>query len=752
MRRARRAAVCSIVLGVLGGGSSCGGSAGGQGRATLVAPVPPATVDVVVVPEAVTVSWSRVEGATGYVVYWCEGDVLTLADAQRSPEVVGFAHVVPDLTPGATYCFAVAAVHDALVGLPSPDVIVRIPKFVPGIGTGPVSDLGPESSAEKVRLAVTTVVGAGGAYETVAVAAFQAGAGPEVWDAAGLRTAARDIFVVRSTDGGRSWTAPMNVSGTATSSSHDVDGDGDPTTPPVPYYGDCGKPSLVAQGATVVVTWEGRYVATGVQGSSVFSDAGGAEVPFAAVHVARSVDGGRTWGAPERLTDGSRDANETVLASASSGFALVWQEDALGLQPGDGEGPGDGGSGARVSAGTDLWYTALSASDAARGARFPTPVAVTDNAIAFSGSGDGHGGLASVADAYGDGGGPPLVSPGASRPVLLLVGKDALLAYEETKGGGGEGGEGKYVRYHDFTDFVAPLSTDATARAGTIVSDPARNGRRPRIVVQQSAGAATGLRLLLLWREGAGRCGTSADVVARVGRAAVGDAASTGLRPEDLVPAVAPDAVLPAGAATSDRPWNLTSTQGLGADTEDDALENARAHRGVVRGDRILVAYVWAADREAADIEGTAWCDLYVRRSEDGGESWDAPTNLSRLGTASATVVEPRFAPTPSSPDPAVVQRGDVVFLAWATQESFAADPSRPPPTALDVLVVRTPDFGRTWEESGSLAATTAAEQEAQLRASPDGSSLLAVWVSQAAGAAVSRVLAGLFEVELVPR
>lgn len=635
----------------------------------------------------------------------------------------------------------------AVVVPPPPSGNVLVPEPV-----APLSGLLP---AAKARLAFTTYQRADLTYETAMVAAYQLAIGPEIREWSGLRTAARDVYVVRSTDGGATWSAPTNVSGMATQSSRDVDHDGDPATPRSPYAGDCGKPTLVAQGTTMLLAWESRYVPSGVQGVSAFAEAGGAEIPFAAVHVARSLDAGVTWSAPERLTDGSRDANETVAASSSAGFALVWQEDADGLQPGDGEGPGDGGSGARVSPGTELWYAALSTGDLTKGKPFPTPVVVTDNgAVPPAGGSAPHVGTATGTGEDGGeaGEGPPTdLSPGASRPVLFLVGKNALLAYEETKGGGGEPGQGKYVRYHLFTDFAAPRATDATLGAGTILSDPSRNGRRPRLVVQQTAGPATGLRLLAIWREGLGNCGTSADIVGRIGRVDAADAASTGLRPEDLTPAVAPGADTALGAAASEPALNLTSTMGLAADSEDDPLENARAHRGVLRGDKLLVAYVWAADLAAADVFATDSYDLFVRWSDDAGSTWSDPENLSRLPSPSVTVVEPRLAPTPSTPDPSVVADREVVFLSWATQENYVLATPTGVLRPLDVFVARTPDFGRTWEAACPLAATPAEEQEAQLRASPDGKALFAVWIAEVSGSSTPQVFAGGFHVEAGP-
>jgi len=95
------------------------------------------------------------------------------------------------------------------------------------------------------------------------------------------------------------------------------------------------------------------------------------EVPFNCVWTARGelVDGDdpRTdalegsfmrWFKAERLTSGRRDANRIeVKAVPGAGFALTWQEDPDGLRPGQGEGPGEGWSGAIGNSGTDIWYS-----------------------------------------------------------------------------------------------------------------------------------------------------------------------------------------------------------------------------------------------------------------------------------------------------------------------------------------------------------------------------------------------------------
>ncbi|MBS3954711.1 MAG: hypothetical protein KGZ88_17300 [Methylomicrobium sp.] len=96
------------------------------------------------------------------------------------------------------------------------------------------------------------------------------------------------------------------------------------------------------------------------------------EVPYNCLWTARGVlnkgDDPRTadvieqsymrWFKAERLTSGVRDVNriETVCVSGA-GCAITWQEDPDGLRGGQGEGPGEGWSGAVANSQTDVWYS-----------------------------------------------------------------------------------------------------------------------------------------------------------------------------------------------------------------------------------------------------------------------------------------------------------------------------------------------------------------------------------------------------------
>lgn len=88
------------------------------------------------------------------------------------------------------------------------------------------------------------------------------------------------------------------------------------------------------------------------------------EVPFSCLWAARGTlepaNGGHemVWRKAERLTSGARDVNRIeVSLEAGAGGIITWQEDPDGLRPGQGEGPGEGWSGAIANSQTDVWYS-----------------------------------------------------------------------------------------------------------------------------------------------------------------------------------------------------------------------------------------------------------------------------------------------------------------------------------------------------------------------------------------------------------
>jgi hypothetical protein len=216
-------------------------------------------------------------------------------------------------------------------------------------------------------------------------------------------TGAMDVFIAISRDDGETWKR-RNISKTAEKSSL------------VGYPGESFKPMLKVKDNMIFVAWTDKYCRGGRPGYAITvcppeepgceicretaegtvckvdyrgDDAywtddifgvGGpqrsviyedypekGEVPYSCVWAARGVvesDGNVQWFKPERLTSGRRDAHQLFAGAGEDvAFAIVWQEDPKGLVPGEGDGPGDGWSGARTNNKTDIWYSYIKLSD-----------------------------------------------------------------------------------------------------------------------------------------------------------------------------------------------------------------------------------------------------------------------------------------------------------------------------------------------------------------------------------------------------
>jgi hypothetical protein len=220
-------------------------------------------------------------------------------------------------------------------------------------------------------------------------------------------TGVADVFVAISRDDGDTWKR-RNLSKTADKSSL------------LGYPGDSKKPMLKVKDNMIFVAWTDKYCRGGRPGyaievcpeddpncqicrdtehgeictpdypgddafwqDDIFGVAGPqrsviyeefpemGEIPYSCVWTARAViepnTGEIQWFKPEKVTSGRRDAYQLFAGAATDvAFAIVWQEDPKGLRPGEGEGPGDGWSGARSSNKTDIWYSYITLSDFGR--------------------------------------------------------------------------------------------------------------------------------------------------------------------------------------------------------------------------------------------------------------------------------------------------------------------------------------------------------------------------------------------------
>jgi len=558
------------------------------------------------------------------------------------------------------------------------------------------------------------------------------------WDFTGKMYSARDVFVSWSKDDGVTWTSPLNISNTAALTDagafYDPDGngaDGSGGLDAMNYYGDSGKPNVFApgNGNNIMVTWADKYCPSGVQGVVAYPapyigpDPGVIQVPYSCIYVARLVNTANTVNlvAVDVLTDASRDATGDVPRGGGGGNAIVWQEDPLGLQPGEAEGPGDGGSGARTSNGTDIWYSYLANNKFTVGT-WSNPVTVTNNAPS---------------------------APGASRP-NLFVGKNpdspgaawAILAYEERKGVPSL--PGKYVIYHVFA-YNDPGTGPVPAGSGVIISDPLENARRVRFVAKGDAGWWQGTRMIMFWKQGLEDQGGPSDIMARVGHVPHDwdplDPATTsyGWRPEDLAPSVAGSGKLQ--LALSNAPALNLSSAHLHDPSTTNPIDDARAHRAIIVGDFIAVGYTYTPDQAMARYTTHENYDFYLRRSKDGGKTWDTARNLSNL-PKDLNVKEPRLVATPSSVkatcpsgDPEAAdtsnvhdcQKKEVFYVAWGTElnqdETISLGSIN-----LDLYISRTLNYGNSYEQTVLIASggvdldnDETSNGESQMRTTPDG-------------------------------
>lgn len=635
---------------------------------------------------------------------------------------------------------------------------------------------------------------------------------------------ARDIWVTTSSDDGANWSIPFNLSNTAEFTSRTTAWGFDESSglldPASAFYGDSGNPTIFNRGNVIMITWVDKFCpadgsggtpsASSVenvnQGAINYPERQGRQVPYACLYTAFSKSDPSVKGnwTVRQLTFGVRDAVQDVnrgftMKDAGTGnttgvpWVITWQEDPNGLQPGRSMGPGDGVSGAKATRGTDIWYTYV---DDLRAAGAETDLLnniqrLTQNFQTFS---ETEGVYEQVPLS-----GRPVESgneaasrantnlfqvPGQQKPKVVV-------AYEESKGAGSEEEFGKVVRYHQFDYDAPPTSTrsetfagvaavdpddDITsdtvnlpdhadpARIACVISDPSKNGRRVRFFgnATNSAVGSSGAKITFLWRGGSEAHGGPADIVARTGY--IGGTGSTGLRPEDLSPAVAgnciyslTDADRSGGVSLGDvitdnqteinlshqaeratqAPYTLAALQ---IDTEADDAEDARAHRGVMRGDVMLTGFTHTPDQTVGNH------NFYVRRSFDGGLTWTSARNLSGVTGTGISVREPRIVATPgdgptcdrgsgdtweNNPD---CQNADAYAMAWVTAENGAGGEEGG--TDLDIFVTGTLDSGDSYLPTAVLAGDPTAPNdpagepaaEPQLRVNPAGTALYAVY------------------------
>jgi len=585
---------------------------------------------------------------------------------------------------------------------------------------------------------------------------------------------ARDIFVktckpsaTKTCNQPSDWSAAVNVSKSADKFSAGVFDWRGTLGDPSPYPGDIDKANIKTSGPMMVLTWVSKYCPDGdlatagiqpsVQRAVLYVERENRVIPFSCVWTSYSTNKGASWSAPLQVNTGLRDAimdssqgsinTDPASASYNKGqIGISWQEDPQGLQLGEGDGPGDGASGAKAGGGTDIWYTYARVDLSVPGTPaddfvLQPAVRLTDNwtgLYGLPGASGVHGAASYVYDGAGALVDPDTIETGqaaASRPNIAMVGTTTIIAYEETKEAAIKH-SGKFVRYHAFP-FDAPPAT-AEEKAGCIISDPAKNGRRVRLMTQSPTDAgAGGIQIVILWKEGLFTMGGPSDIMVRRGMG--------GVQPANLVPAVdtaacaAPDYAT-AIALTSARAENISSqtpvatTTNLIDDTELNAIENALAHRGVLRGRDLWIGYNYTSDLLQLPVQLDNY-NFWIRKFNVDTGSWDNPRNVTNITNKGINVREPRMFGTPKTngalcpTDPTFCQNREVIYLAWGTQTNS------PDPEDLGEYITVSLDSAATFETAvklslaqGVLWGDDESASEAQVATCPDGSRFYAVW------------------------
>ncbi len=575
------------------------------------------------------------------------------------------------------------------------------------------------------------------------------------------------------------WSAPLNISNTAHLFSIATGwNEGIGVEYPVPFYGDSEKPNIFVAGNFAVVTWVGKYCPGDKQRMISYTAREGLSVPFSCLYtsytnnVAGYTDDDNVYHPPvwntQQITDGSRDAksdfNKGLSIDGKGKWAFSWQEDPHGLQLGAGAGPGEGASGATVTHGTDVWYTYT---DDLMSQPLATPVRISDN-YTIDGSGGNTSPIYHPDDLVNEIEVLERGNTGASRPNLMLVGGNlvdptAVIAYEESKGAD-RLDSGKFIRYHEFAFNTPPVSTGLyeNGEPGCIISDPLENSRRVRFVGQPSP-SANGLRMGVFWRQGLPTEGGPADIMVRVGKKTAVEG-STGLRPEDMEPAVDANCRVsdylvarelnnvPASNISSNTvPWtpidslepSLFPPNDLADTSSYNPYEDSKAHRAAIVGDDFYLGYSYAKDWAVATVIDLDNYNFWMRRyNAASGGSWTDAVNLSNITDVKTHVKEPRLVKTPGSgmgcPNPAApldpvntypenCQNKSTLIVAWGTESNVYGHIGGS--EEFDVYYTRTKDKGLTFEEPVVVEGVLANNRfESQLRPSPAGNIIWTVW------------------------
>lgn len=614
-----------------------------------------------------------------------------------------------------------------------------------------------------------------------------------------------DLVLQYSTDEGETWSKPVNFDNTAAQSSAlgiieetgapplfpagdpnegYVDLESDPRA--IDYPGDSDKPQVFNAGNNIVITFNSTYCpaeATQWPGEEqrfqTYLSLQGITIPYSCLWVSRlqwnpgtqslrAVGPGGELYLTEQITSGQRSVKQDVPVPQQPGFGVIWQEDPLGLQLGNAEGPGTGASGANTTGGTDVWYMHLDTNNnntvAFIANDWSEPVRLTANQETV-GELNGPERTSHPPGLYEDG------KAAAARPQLRLIGRRAVMAWEEKKATTGID-PGKYIRYHTVPEFT---DTATFPINGCIISRPIENGRRVRILTQSLSAGQTGI--VFIYKQGDFTEGGPSDIMLR---RAVG-----GYDPANVVPAIDieptgtfgercrahvnnQDDDLVGDDELIDDPLNdirfgtlhlpavnfsgtaaYLDEPGTAPDVETglNPYENSLAHRGQLRGDTVVVGFSHVPDQARFDfLDDAIPYNFYIRSSQDGGDSWGPSVNVSNLTPESGlSAREPRIVGTPGNgpgcadpqnpTDPTDCRNNDIMYFGFGTQTNVT---NLEQPEDVDIFMGATQDGGQTFSPIQAITAGDAlfgiaddqADLETQLKLRPDGLQGFVVWTS----------------------
>jgi hypothetical protein len=217
--------------------------------------------------------------------------------------------------------------------------------------------------------------------------------------------------------------------------------------------------------------------------------------------------------------------------------------------------------------------------------------------------------------------------------------------------------------------------------------------------------------------------------------------------------------------------------------TTDNASESALGHRGFIKGDFLNIGYMWTPNWDLA-LDGQDVENYYVRRSFDGGQTFtstpaalggqgtrscsfyahpvtgerlqavcsdlaagafEPARNLSRLSGLAETVIEPRLVGLPSTISGSLYPAEDTqdvsrLWQVWGTGANTGSllnpedteDEGKQP---ADLFYAASRDYGDSYSRRALLAGGPQAQGEAQVRITPSGSRMDAIWNESGPGA-----------------